>query len=262
MSRKASSSPFVLAFLALCVVVGLVYYSASSRGDSDNHAVKDNSSASDTTVNLTQSQSGTIKVETVGTYHFRTLKNEVGSVAYHEKETSPDAHPGVAAGKFVVANVLESDSPLIRVGQPVEVKAQVYPDRIFTGKVSTLGVSIYDSGGNPAVDPNTHRTTVRCEVDDPHNELYPGMLVAVAIEVEGPTESVAVPENGVVREGDGTMTVWVTSDRRRFDKRIVKTGLRQDGYVQILGSLKEGELVATKNAVFLSNMNNADDDSP
>ena len=68
-----------------------------------------------------------------------------------------------------------------------------------------------------------------------------------------PVRSVAVPLNGVVREGDGTMTVWVTTDRRHFVKRTVKIGLQRDGYHQILEGIAAGELAATDGAVFLSN---------
>jgi cobalt-zinc-cadmium efflux system membrane fusion protein len=57
----------------------------------------------------------------------------------------------------------------------------------------------------------------------------------------------------VVREGDGTMTVWVTTDRRRFAKRTVKIGLQRDGHAQILEGLQPGELVANEGALFLSN---------
>jgi cobalt-zinc-cadmium efflux system membrane fusion protein len=63
-----------------------------------------------------------------------------------------------------------------------------------------------------------------------------------------------VPVEAVVREGDGTMTVWVTTDRRRFVRRTVKVGIRQQGgWSQILGGLKADELVVTDGAVFLSN---------
>jgi cobalt-zinc-cadmium efflux system membrane fusion protein len=58
----------------------------------------------------------------------------------------------------------------------------------------------------------------------------------------------------VVRESDGTMTAWVTTDRRHFKQRVIKTGLRNDGQVQVLTGLQRGELVVTDNAVFLSNM--------
>jgi cobalt-zinc-cadmium efflux system membrane fusion protein len=62
--------------------------------------------------------------------------------------------------------------------------------------------------------------------------------------------------DGVVREGDGTMTVWVTTDRHRFTQRTVTIGLQKDGYDQIVEGVKSGELIATKGAVFLSNMLN------
>jgi cobalt-zinc-cadmium efflux system membrane fusion protein len=57
----------------------------------------------------------------------------------------------------------------------------------------------------------------------------------------------------VVREGDGTMTVWVTSDRKRLVRRPVKIGLQQDGFAQVLEGLRPGELVATESALFLNN---------
>ena len=74
------------------------------------------------------------------------------------------------------------------------------------------------------------------------------------ISVGEPVRSPAVPLPGVVREGDGTQTVWVTADRRRFARRTVKIGEPRDGYRQILEGLQVGELVATDGAVFLSNM--------
>ena len=41
--------------------------------------------------------------------------------------------------------------------------------------------------------------------------------------------------------------------RRRFTKRIVRIGLQQRGFTQILDGLRPGELVATEGAIFLSN---------
>jgi membrane fusion protein, heavy metal efflux system len=58
----------------------------------------------------------------------------------------------------------------------------------------------------------------------------------------------------VVREGDGTQTVWITADRRRFTRRTVTIGEPRDGYRQILEGLQAGELAASDGAVFLSNM--------
>jgi cobalt-zinc-cadmium efflux system membrane fusion protein len=147
--------------------------------------------------------------------------------------------------KWMLANVVESDIPLFHVGQPVQVKVTAYPDRVFHGKISKIYA---------AVDPDTHRATIRSEITDPRNELRPGMLANFIIRVQSPVEATAIPANGVVREGDGTMTAWLTTDRHRFVQRIIKIGLRKDDRVQILDGLQRGELVVTDGAVFLSNM--------
>jgi cobalt-zinc-cadmium efflux system membrane fusion protein len=147
--------------------------------------------------------------------------------------------------KWMVANVTESDSPLFRVGQALKAKLMAFPGRVFEGKISRLGAS---------VDPNTHRVMVRCEIADPKDELRPGMLANFSIRVQDSMDSVAIPANGVVRNGDSTMAVWVTTDRKVFTQRIVKIGIQQDGQDQMLEGLQRGELAVTDGAVFISNI--------
>jgi cobalt-zinc-cadmium efflux system membrane fusion protein len=147
--------------------------------------------------------------------------------------------------KWMLANVMEADSPLYRVGQPLDVRVMAYPNRAFKGKIS----KIY-----PMVDPITHRMTVRSEITDAQHELKPGMLATFVIQVHDPVEATAIPVEGVVRNGDGTMVAWVTADRHHFIQRIVKIGLQTDGQYQILDGLKPGELAVTDGAIFLSNI--------
>lgn len=120
-----------------------------------------------------------------------------------------------------------------------------YPGRQFRGRVSKVYA---------AVDPVTHRLTIRSEVADPGHELRPGMLATFLIHVGAPETSPAVPADAVVREGDGTMTAWVTADRHRFTPRTLQLGLRQEGQVQVLAGLQPGELVVVEGGVFLSNL--------
>jgi cobalt-zinc-cadmium efflux system membrane fusion protein len=159
---------------------------------------------------------------------------------------NPPAPYSVAdvATMWLLANVPESDAPAYRVGQPLKVKVPAYPDHVFEGRVNTIGLT---------VDPNTRRVLVRSVIKDPRHELWAGMFANFVIQVGDPMRSPAVPLNGVVREGDGTMTVWVTSDRRHFTKRTVKIGIQYDGYHQILDGLKPGEIVATESALFMNN---------
>jgi cobalt-zinc-cadmium efflux system membrane fusion protein len=146
---------------------------------------------------------------------------------------------------WMLANVAENDSPAFQVGQPVQVRIGAFPGRVFDGKITTVGAS---------VDPNTRRVLVRSEIEDPQHELRSGMFANFTISIGAPVRSPAVPLDGVVREGDGAHTVWVTADRRRFSRRTVKIGDRRDGYRQILDGVRPGELVATEGAIFLSNM--------
>ena len=167
-----------------------------------------------------------------------------GLLVQPAKAPAPYAVAGVST-KWMVGNVPENDSPAFRVGQPVRVKVMAYSGRIFEGRIT----KIY-----PTIDAGTHRVTIRSEVADPKNELRSGMLAEFVVRLRDSVKSTALPADGVVREGDGTMTAWVTSDRHRFSQRVIKTGWRENGWVQILDGLQPGELAVTEGGIFLSNM--------
>jgi membrane fusion protein, heavy metal efflux system len=150
-----------------------------------------------------------------------------------------------SSGKWVVANITESDSPLVRAGQAVTVKVAAYPGRVWLGRVA----KIYTT-----VDPDTHRMTARAQVSDARDELRPGMLADVTVRIGGPVDSPAVPASALVREGDGTMVAWVTTDRHHFLQRPVTLGLQADGRYQVVEGLRPGELLVTDGGVFLSNL--------
>jgi cobalt-zinc-cadmium efflux system membrane fusion protein len=145
---------------------------------------------------------------------------------------------------WMLANVAEDDSPVFRVGQSVQVALDAFPGSVFAGKITTIGAS---------VDPTTRRVLVRSEISDPQHQLRSGMFANFVISLGQPMHSAAIPVDGVVREGDGTMTIWVTADRRRFTRRIVRIGEERDGYRQVLDGVRPGELVATEGALLFSN---------
>jgi cobalt-zinc-cadmium efflux system membrane fusion protein len=176
-----------------------------------------------------------------------------GLVTARNAATGLLVQPGNPPAPFTVADIStmwmlayapESDSPAFHLGQEVTVSVLAFPDHLFTGKITTIAEN---------VDPNTHRVMTRSEILDPKHELRPGMLATFVIRTGDPAHAPAVPVNGVVREGDGTMTVWVTTDRHRFVQRTVKIGLQRDGYDQILDGVQPGELIAADGALFLSN---------
>jgi membrane fusion protein, heavy metal efflux system len=151
-----------------------------------------------------------------------------------------------AATMWMLANVPETDSAEIHLGQPVVATVPALPGREFTGKVTAIGA---------VVDPSSRRITVRAEIKDPKRELKSNMFATFSIRTADPRHSPAMPLNGVVREGDGTMSVWVVgTDPHVFTRRVVKIGLQQQGYDQIVEGLNVGEKVAVSGAIFLSNI--------
>lgn len=141
------------------------------------------------------------------------------------------------------ASVTESDMPLVRQGQPIHVSVMAFPGRVFDGAISMVGAS---------VDPQLHRGLVRAEIEDPKHELLPGMFAAFVIVTGAPVNSAAIAADGVVREGDGTMSIWLATDAHHFTKRTVKVGLQNAGYDQILDGVGSGARVVTKGAVYLN----------
>ncbi|MGC1550355.1 MAG: efflux RND transporter periplasmic adaptor subunit [Rhodanobacter sp.] len=142
-----------------------------------------------------------------------------------------------------VANVSEDDVSALQLGQVVSVTIAALPGHTLQGKVSYIG---------SASDPNTHRIMVRTEIRDSSHQLHPQMLANFVIRTGQPVHSAAVPLSALVREGDGTMTVFTTQDGHRFTRRSVKLGQQQDGLDQILDGLSVNERVAGDGALFLS----------
>lgn len=146
---------------------------------------------------------------------------------------------------WMVANVPEAELAGYSLGQAVSVKVAAYPEMSFSGKINYISDS---------ADAATHRIIVRAEVPNGKRLLKPQMLANFNITLGAPVNSVAVPANAIAREGDGSISVWVTQEGTRFKRRKVQVGLFQNGLVQVIDGLNPGEKIATDKALFLSNL--------
>jgi cobalt-zinc-cadmium efflux system membrane fusion protein len=155
---------------------------------------------------------------------------------------NPSGSPGVT--KWVLLDLPESESPHVRPGQAVRVSVPAFPGHWYLGRVSRVYATI---------DPGTHRVMARAQVHDPKNQLRPGMLATVVVRFTDPIKAIAIPTTAAVREADGSMVAWVTTDRRHFDVRTLTLGLQGQGRYQVLKGLESGELVVAEGGVFLSN---------
>jgi cobalt-zinc-cadmium efflux system membrane fusion protein len=148
---------------------------------------------------------------------------------------------------WMLANVYESDVPLIKVGQPVEVQVMAYPDEVFKASIVYIAA---------AADPVTHRVEVRTVVDNHGQKLKSEMFATFRIITDGDMQAPAVPLSAIVRDGENTR-VWVAQGANQFARRDVSIGVEQDGFVQILSGVQPGERVVSDGSLLLSNMGRA-----
>jgi cobalt-zinc-cadmium efflux system membrane fusion protein len=144
---------------------------------------------------------------------------------------------------WLKANVPEFDSPLVRVGQEIEVRVTALPGRVFKARVTAIGASS---------DAATRRVMVRSEVPNPDRVLKSEMFASVKISIGDGESTPAVPVEAVIWEGD-VAVVWVEREPMAFQRRKVKVGLEQDRRLQIIEGLKAGERVIGRGAIYVQN---------
>src|SRR5215470_17789126 len=144
---------------------------------------------------------------------------------------------------WLKANVPEVDIPLIRVGQEIEVRVTAVPDRAFTAQVIAIGA---------ASDASTRRVVVRSEIPNPDRALKSEMFASFKIAIGERRPAPSVPADAVVWQGDQAV-VWAEREPMLFERRLVRTGLEQDGRLEIREGLQAGERVVERGALFVQN---------
>lgn len=142
---------------------------------------------------------------------------------------------------WLIANVRETDAPLMHPGDPVEVHVLAYPNRVFDAKITYVA---------PSIDASTHRLAVRADVANREGLLKPQMFANFTILTGAETSAVGVPQSAVVYEGDSAR-VWVSDARGTLSLRQIKTGRANGSMVEVPSGLKPGERVVVSGAVFI-----------
>jgi len=91
---------------------------------------------------------------------------------------------------WVEANLEETQVEHVRLGQPVDINIDAYPDTKFKGKVINIGAAaasqfalIPDNRSAGNFTKVTQRIPIRIELDNPDEPLRPGMMVTVGIDI-------------------------------------------------------------------------------
>ena len=130
--------------------------------------------------------------------------------------------------------VAETFLSALSPGLTITAHSAAYPGRTFEGRIASV---------DSRVDPTTRSVIVRATVPNGDGLLKPGMFLTVRIS-RGAADGLVVPEQALVPE-QGDVFVYVIADGKA-EKRLVHTGQRRVGSVQVVQGLVEGETVVTE----------------
>ncbi|TAK98897.1 MAG: efflux RND transporter periplasmic adaptor subunit [Rhodospirillaceae bacterium] len=172
----------------------------------------------------------------------RVLQRQVGLGQYIQ---SGAANPIYVIGNlsrvWLIANVRESDSGAMRVGQAVEVRVPAYPDRVFKASLTYVA---------PSIDPVTHRLPVRADIENADGALKPQMFASFSIMTGDDVNAPAVPQSAIVYDGD-TARVWVAQNDGSLGLRPIRTGRVAGGMVEVIDGLSAADKVVTSGTLFI-----------
>ncbi|MEW5984130.1 MAG: efflux RND transporter periplasmic adaptor subunit [Acidobacteriota bacterium] len=137
--------------------------------------------------------------------------------------------------------VPEQSIGLIRVGQPIGMRVDAYPDRMFHGQIRYVA---------PALRADQRALTVEAVVANEDGTLKPGMFASAELRMPAEKLSLVVPTTAV-QAVEGISRVYVIRDGAA-EERIVTTGATAGAVTEILKGLSEGDDVAVDNVMRLS----------
>lgn len=120
----------------------------------------------------------------------------------------------------------------VKKGTKVELKSNLYPDRVFEGTVSIV---------YPTIDPASRTFTVEVKIPNEDETLRPGMYGTINFFI-GSTETVVAPAIAVLKlQGSNDRYVFINRDG--VAKRVgVKLGKRFDDQVELISDeIREGD---------------------
>jgi multidrug efflux pump subunit AcrA (membrane-fusion protein) len=135
---------------------------------------------------------------------------------------------------WVLADIYESDLPLVRAGMRGELSVPYLPGQSWRGSVTYV---------NPTVEEKTRTVKVRIELANEGQQLKPDMFADVRLLADLGT-GLSVPESAVIDSG-GRRLVFIDRGSGRFEPREVTLGVRAGAGFQVISGLDDGERVVT-----------------
>jgi HlyD family secretion protein len=209
-------------------------------------------------VRQVQNQLAQQNVQLVETRIVAPLAGEITGKYVNEGELVASATAGFAQGAVLVrvadltqmqvrVNVNEVDVAKVRVGQPVDVKVDGAPGKVYAGKVASIAPASLTANQGTAAGANTTavvRFEVKIRVANPDARLRPGMTAQAAIILEKRAGTLVLPAEAM-QPGDKVTIVTGTEKEKNLKKeeKTIKVGLKNDADVEVLEGLKAGDKV-------------------
>lgn len=135
----------------------------------------------------------------------------------------------------------ESAGPRLKVGQPVRLSSPLVPDKVVQTAISEI---------RPTITATSRALDVI--VNFSGDTAFRGGGTVNAVVVTGLRENaIMVPEQSVVLRPAGKV-VYLVNDGKAA-QAVVQTGIKKDGFIEIVAGLKGGETIAVDGAGFLTN---------
>jgi len=133
----------------------------------------------------------------------------------------------------------ESASVRMKIGLPVRITSPQVPGIIFEGKINDI---------KPSINETSRAIDVIVDLQD--ERFRGGGTVNAAVIVATQASALTVPEQSVVLRPAGRVLYAIVDGKAQ--QRIVETGSRRGGLVEIVSGLKDGETIALDGAGFLT----------
>ena len=134
----------------------------------------------------------------------------------------------------VAFSVPETLLPKIQPGQPITVTVDAYPGENFVGRITAVA---------PKTDVAGHSLEVRASLPNEELKLRPGLFVRIDVSLGTKADAVVIPEQAIWPVGQDKIVYVVADGVAR--QRVVETGIRQPGTVEVVAGLEVGDVIVT-----------------
>ncbi len=149
---------------------------------------------------------------------------------------------------WVEAEVFESLSTWVQVGQPAQISFTAFPGELWPSTVDYI---------YPNLNAVTRSLRVRFLVENGAAKLLPDMFTRVSIAGVPKRGVLTVPREAVIRSGNGDRVIQALGEGR-FQPVVVRTGIANGTRLEILNGLGEGDTVVTSGQFLLDSEANGE----